>query len=585
MVDVKNALAAASPVGRARLQDVVCNLPDIREVALLVPAEAGRFRWGKLLSQLKFALRWAVVVTARTPLSYAYRAVYRGHVWYAVRVAKRFPGTRAVYITRSMATGDITIGVSDIDMAIVGDWPEDEQIRLMRALGTLSAISPLYDSGLWQQVHGVEALRNLWETDYFFQSRFDEGRMQWKLAYGDDIVRSLPPVPRERVGGGYYMEARNWWLHFIASHFGSGPTARDTIFRNSIAYKAVTEISGIERALRTGTAPASRQASLRLAIEESSAEERGFLERLGRIARSGYVRSCGDIREKSTAFLLPLLDRIHGRLEGLPSFEAVGEFQVDARADEVARTPYAIAHARRLVEHVKARWPGYRAASLAPTAACFALDNLVLSIEVNPARLPSFGQLQELCKLHVSACCAFRQLISLYLLLPSGACQLDVANLAEMWRVMLFPPSAPDLFALLERPEYRIDGEAAGIGSQPVWSRFARDLAIEELNVRRSVLSRITPQVFPSSLEIIRNVYRQLQLEYLVWTSARGPAKFALSPVAIERGLESMGLSDEAITGALRDAYIRELRGETTDVRPSVPKILEFLRRFTWELP
>jgi hypothetical protein len=76
-----------------------------------------------------------------------------------------------------------------------------------------------------------------------------------------------------------------------------------------------------------------------------------------------------------------------------------------------------------------------------------------------------------------------------------------------------------------------------------------------------------------------------LQLEYLVWTSARGPAKFALSPVAIERGLQSMGLSDEAITGALQDTYIRELRGEITDVRPIVPEILEFLRRFTWKLP
>jgi len=46
-----------------------------------------------------------------------------------------------------------------------------------------------------------------------------------------------------------------------------------------------------------------------------------------------------------------------------------------------------------------------------------------------------------------------------------------------------------------------------------------------------------------------------------------------------------MGLFDEAITGALQDAYVRELRGEITDVRPIVPEILEFLRRFTWELP
>jgi len=204
---------------------------------------------------------------------------------------------------------------------------------------------------------------------------------------------------------------------------------------------------------------------------------------------------------------------------------------------------------------------------------------------VRPEMLPSLTQLRELNRLHSRARQSLRQRISIYLLLPCGACQLDIVSFTEMWRVMEFPASAPDLFALIARPAFQLDGEATTTHPAPVWSRFARDIAIEELNVRRSVLSRITPDAFPSSLEIVRNVYRHLQLEVLLWSSVAGPAVFALSPAAIERGVRSMGVTDVSVMAPLREAYMRELQGEGSDVRPLVPRILAFLRTFTWTLP
>jgi hypothetical protein len=553
-------------------------LPDIREIALLMPAEPGRFRWGKLLSRAKFAARWIVVATAQTPMRHVYHAVYRWHVWFAIRAARKFPGTRAVYITRSMAAGAVAIGISDIDMVVVGDWPEQEQIRLMRSLGVLTAISPLYDSVLWQQVHHVDSLRNLWETDYFFQSRFDEGRRQWKLVYGEDVIAGLPAAPPERMGGASYMEVLSWWLHFIASTFGSGPTAADAIFRRSVAYKAVTEISSVERALTTGRKAESRQASLRLAMEDAAQGDRNFLERLERSASSGHLRFRGDIQKESLHYLLPLLDRIHCKLATLPSFESIGQFRVDARPDEILRTPSAIAHARRLIEHVKLRWHGYQAACLAPSAACFTPDELILLIQVKPDELPSLAQVRELCRLHAAARPALPQHITLYLLLPAGACQLEFVNLTEMWRVMLFPPSTPDLFSLIQDPEFQIDGHFPTLLSVPAWTRYSSDLAIEERNVRRSVLTRVTPDVFPSSIEIIRNVYRHLQLEVLTRSSAEGTAIFALSPAAIERALS---LADASVLIPLREAYASEMRGARTDVRPLVPRIMTLLQSFS----
>lgn len=532
-------------------------MPDVREIMLLMPGESGRFRWGKLLSRVKLALRRGVVATSRTPLRHLYLAIYRAHASLAVRAARKLPGTRAVYITRSMATGAITIGVSDIDMVVIGDWPEPEQIRLMRSLGTLTAISPLFDSGLWQQVYTLDNFRDLWHTDYFFQSRFDEGRRQWKLVHGEDIIATLPPVPETRLGGGLYMETRSWWLHLIASVFGRGPTAQDPIFRNSIAYKAVTEIATIDRTLRTGTPTESRDASLRLSMQESPGD---FLDRLQQSADRNHLSFRGDLQAESVQFLLPMLDRIHAQLATRASFESIGDFHVDAAPNEILRRPSAVTNAHDLVQRAK-QWPSYQAAFLAPSAACFAMDNLLLLIQLKPGQWPTLAQMRDLCQRY--------QGLSIYLLLPHGACQLDFVNFTEMWRVLIFPPSSPDLFTLIQRPEFQIDGTPV-FSAKPLWTRFALDLALEERNVRRSVLNRVTPDVFPSSLEILRNVYRHLQLEVLTST-----ATFALSPAAIERHIT------DPVLPILREAYFNELNGNPTDVRPLVPQILTLLKTFS----
>jgi hypothetical protein len=556
-------------------------MPDVREIMLLMPDKPGRLRWGRFLSRVKLWIRWMVVATSRTPLRHLYRAIYRAHIAVAVRVARRFPQTKAIYVTRSVGRGEIALGVSDIDVVVVGAWPEQEQIRLMRRLGALTAFSPLYDSGMWQQVHNQAALRNLWETDYFFQSRFNEGRAEWRLEFGHNIVAELPPMPKERLGGGYYMEVRSWWLHFIASAFGSGPTARDAIFRNSISYKSVTEVMEIAESLRTGRGiTESRKQSLRRAIGRSIGRERDFLERLERSGKNNHLHFSGDIQQGSLRLLLPLLDRIHADLRALPSFAALGDFRVDAQPEELLVTEQARAHARRLAGHLKRSWPSYRAAYLAPSTACFAMDELLLLIEIDPAQLPDLSQLRALCELHAETRAQVPQRVALYLLMPAGACQLEFVSFTEMWRVLIFPSSNPDLFTLIRRPEFLVDGRPQGDLPAPVWSRFAYDVAVEEVNVRRSVLSKVTPDVFPSSIEIVRNVWRHLQLEVLIRTAAQGPALLALSPAAVSRALRVLGRSEDTLLELLEGAYREELAGRQSDVRPLVPRIMAYLTSF-----
>jgi len=546
-----------------------------------MPGDPTHFRWGRFFSRAKALLRWVVVATAGTPLKHFYRWVYRAHVRCVVWVAKGFAGTGCVYSTRSVGKEDIAFVVSDVDMVVIGEWPEEEQIRLMRRLGTLAALSPLYDSGLWQQVHNRISFRNLWETDYFFQSRFDEGRRQWKLEYGTDIAASLPAVPEERRGGCYYMEVRSWWLHFIASTFGEGPTARDAVFRNSIAYKSVTEILEIAHLLNGGTPAASRREALRGSISRASGHERDSLERLEDSARKNHRAFRGDVQDESLRLLLPAIERIHSKLINLPSFAAVGEFTVDAEPEEVLRAPESIAYARGLIHKLAQHWPAYRAAYLAPSASCFAMDSLLLLIELNAAAmLPSIHELREICALHLRSRAESPQPITLYLLLSSGAVQLEFVNFNEMWRVLIFPPSSPDVFTLIKRQEFVIDGEPCQSNEEPVWSKFAYDVALEEVNVRRSVLSMVTPDVFPSPIEILRNVWRHLQLEALLRTADGGSARFPLSPTAVRRQLAGLGLSNDRLLISLEEAYQSELQGRTSNVRTLIPEIVDYLKSF-----
>src|SRR5205823_1875993 len=96
-----------------------------------------------------------------------------------------------------------------------------------------------------------------------------EARHRAKLVYGEDVLAALPAIPEGAIAGGYYREMKLWWVFFIKSAFGSGPTAEDAIFRNSIAYKSVAEIVNIESALGGDALESSRARALNRALSES----------------------------------------------------------------------------------------------------------------------------------------------------------------------------------------------------------------------------------------------------------------------------------------------------------------------------
>jgi hypothetical protein len=528
-------------------------------------------RWGGIASNIKLFIRRCVVESAAIPpLDAMYKAIYRMHVSYALRCLKVLPHTRSIYVARGVATGEIVSGVSDVDLVVLGEWSDPEQANVMAALRRLSALSPLYDASLWQHAHTLIGLRSLYATDLYYQCRFDQGRTQWKLLFGEDVIGGLPPPPAERLAGGYYMDIRNWWDTFKHSAFGTGPTARDAIFRHSVAYKAVGEIVNKTAALRGGPLRDSRKKAIADAKVQSTGWDRAYLERLERSAETRHRRFEGDIREETFRFLLRHLDAAHARIGAAASFQNAGgaALQVDAPREEILLTAAAQAHAREVVAHVKREWTGYRGAFLVPSISFFTLDDLMLLIEIDPAQPPSVEQIRMLCRFHEKAGKELRQRVALLLLLEHGAVQVESVSPLELWHLVICREANPDVFLQLCNPQSAIDGSPGSIDGPVLWTRFAAALIDEEVSVRRAAAAAMSGDTSMTSIELVRNIWRQIQVEVVQRCQMTNPI-IPLTPRAVQRALARLGVPDNPALDQLREVYEAELNGRDTGLRPA----------------
>jgi hypothetical protein len=566
------------------------SMADIRETVLLDHMDTGRFRKRSssgLSSILKKSIRSFVVFTGGTPLSSLYHAIYRAHVHHAVRTLKKLPGIHSIYITGGMAVDELQPGISDIDLTVNGVWSEAEQTQVIDTLKKLSGQSPLYDTLLSQCTQSLETLQSLYATDFYFQYLFDRGRSRWKLLYGEDIFSTLPSVPEDRAGGGYYMELRTWWCYFIKSAFGRGPTATDELFRNSIPFKAVAGVL-MSKAFFDGEPPVkSRRIIMAQALERATGTDRDLIERLIASSETRHRHFSGDIQQEAYEYLIQQMETIHAELPSNSSFQAVDlqGVHIDGSASEMMIASTARAFIDAVVERVKKHWTGYRSAYLVPSLSFFYPDDLVLLLEVQPCQLPNVKQIRDLCDFALESAKSLNQRVALYLLLPHAAYQLEIVSVVELWHHTLCRPANPEVFAFLHRPEFVIDGAPRPKSIAPIWTRFAAALVDEEINIRRAAFSKAATgaQDIPS-MELLRNLWRQLQLEIVQRSKERGFAVLPMTIPSIQRMLGHFGVPAGTILDELREAYQSELNGTSVDIRPLIPQLMALFAGFAPEL-
>jgi predicted nucleotidyltransferase len=226
--------------------------------------------------------------------------VYRLAVWAAVRSVRRMPGVVAVYLSGSLARGEAVWGLSDIDLKVIVDGPEDHALahRLRERLRRLAVLLPILGSYREKGVYFTTTLAGLARRYpmvlHLFDRDFYPDRLLWGAA--PLAAERLPPAEESDRLLSYLWKAKFWLEKVIV--YAEEPR----LVRLQRLYLAAKAVSSCARML-TLVEPGNREANgrrdpiavLREAIDPATGPT---LEALIR-ARASLFRGC-DLEPEAT---------------------------------------------------------------------------------------------------------------------------------------------------------------------------------------------------------------------------------------------------------------------------------------------
>ncbi len=535
----------------------------------MAPASAGRAR--RLLRRL-------VLATSVPPMLQAYRGIYGLVTWLAVRLFRRYPAIRAVYLTRGSAKGDVLPLVSDIDFLVIheGLSPRD-RAELLSAYGDLARRTMLLDAHI--QILDEPWLHRQVEMDDHFRFRFAEGKATWKLLYGRDYCGELAPPEPETVAAGLLAEIKVWWMLFVWRLFGTRKNSDEAIIRNSVCYKAVSESLKAIDSLTRRRLTFDRAGALRAAKEILDPPGRALVERLEAHRRSRFRTEDPALVADTTAFLLGHLDRFYGRAQGLALAHGIGDsgVRIDAPIAEVPGASALLATARDVAGLIERLWgDSFQGAHLV-SSVHFNLDELLLLVAVDPGRVPPFALLAAALREHQARSSAVDRRLRLFVWLEHAAFQLDAEDLERSWQSVLWPPSNPDAFALAATPDRCLAGATRGGLADHLWSPLIRDFLLAEETAFGELLER--PTIYKlGSRDFLRVFWKTAQLVAMNREVGREEKVVPLTPAAIERALAAQRMTLPPELHSLVGAFDTTPGDPGPDIAELMPLAISYLK-------
>jgi hypothetical protein len=506
----------------------------------------------------KALLRRLIVITSVPPLVGIYRAIYRVLIRAAVWRLKQVASVRAIYLRRGLAAGEGVPGISDIDLAAVGDWDAAARARVTESYQRLARWCPLFDPTVG--IYTPASIADLFEADPFHRHRLAEGQREWKLLFGADCLSHLGPVPEEDASFGYEAEMKVWWSYFARAAYLPGQPP-DRIFLNSLCYKVVAECFRMDRGLRRKPVPRSRKLAIQEALAEATGDASAFLARLWDSARGRHLRYAGNVVEDSQSYVLALLEQSYRQLHfhfGWRETPGVS-LRIDAPEEERMHQPQLPQAA------------GFKVALV--SGAVFAMDELVLLFEPSSGSLPRASDLQELASVCATKLPHRHSRLSLYLRLPHACYQFYASDSFRGWQSILSPRFNPDVFL------------SAGFDNHPLplWTRpGAEFIRLERQLVAQALGDPVIYKV--NNLDFLRTFWKFLELALSELTARRGEIIFAQTPEAVVRGLSTLNLPRPPFMEDFTAAYRQELQDARTDIGRHIPGAIQFLKNVNHEL-
>lgn len=522
-------------------------------------------------------MRGFVAATSVPPLLQLYQAIYGLVIRMAVRFFRKYPEIKAIYLRRGCAKGEMLPGVSDIDLEIIVDpMGKEDKNKLRRTYESFARAAILLDPSL-----GVYDAQMLYKKSQNTRSRYRimEAKATWKLLYGKDYLADLLELPLAALYGGLYNEIKVWWTIFSWQLLQSRKYHDEPVTRNSLCYKAIGEILKMDLALNHGILTFVRSEALELAKPHLSENDKKFVEKLETLARKRFLSHDRRVLDETARFLLTYLDGFHERFRTHPyacapmdRSQRVDFFKADWLWCEKER-----AQIERIVDYLHGAWADtYKGAHLV-SGTFFTLDEMVLLVEIDPQRFPTVRELTALHLLHQETEPRLRSRIHLYLLLPHCALQIDVDFFNRGWRSILSPPSNPDLFELLGRPEFAIDGRSYQSARCSPWTPLVEELLRDRKKAFYDSLE--DPSIYElNNLEFVRMFWQIVQLVLIHRSVRKEEILYPLTLPAVERALAVERISLPIRLQQLADAYRDELDGKSYDITTLIPEAISYLK-------
>jgi predicted nucleotidyltransferase len=529
-------------------------------------------------NEFKLLVRRFVLATSFPPFLQIYRAIYALVIRVTLGVFKKYPQIKAVYLRRGGAKGEVLPLVSDIDFAVIGErLNEEDERELHQEYNRLVQVTTLLDRTL--EFYDEDTFYNQYQTNDYFQYRFMEGKKTWKLLYGKDYLADLAELPIEKMYGGFFTEIKVWWSLFAWRFFQARKYNDEAVTRNNACYKTVSEILKMNLALNHGILEFDRKKALELSKPQFKGKELAFLRKLEKKARVRFRSDEPGILDETNDFLISYLDRFYRDSRNHPYARPLRDAtqRVDCMEGEMILNGEEDTHIGNLVRFVKENWPDSYFGAYLASSAYFNIDELLLMVRINPERVPTVREITAFNQFHWSTGPHLRSRIRLFLLLPNAAFQVDPDDLSRSWQSILTPSSNPDLFELLSRPEFTVDGGNCQPNTSFAWNPFVEHFFWEEKMLFYQLLQN--PSVYKlNNLDFLRIFWKTAQLVVMNRSVNRNEIVYPLTLPAIERSLAEEGIPLPGELNGLAGAYRDEIKGKDTDIAGLIPRAILYLK-------
>jgi hypothetical protein len=322
-----------------------------------------------------------------------------------------------------------------------------------------------------------------------------------------------------------------------------------------------------------------RSQALKASRPYLSKKQNAYINRVETIARKRFRLRDEGFLEDTKNFIIGFLNSFYRNFYEHPYARPLRATSIiiDCPEEERLLNRDVIEHITKIVEFVRTRWfYTYKGVYWAHSA-YFNVDDILLFIEVDPEALPTVEDITALYLYHEGEKSVMMSSVYIFMLFPWAAYQIDVEDFQKSWQSVLCPPCNPDIFELLTRKEFCLNGGRYKPVLSNAWTPLVDHFFSEEKMLFRRLIE--DPSIYKlNSFDFIRIFWKTAQLVIVNNAMREDQIICPLTLGAIERGLARQRIPIPYEIRPLTEASVDMFAGGEGDISDQIPFAVQYLR-------